>query len=213
MVHPEYPADRGGLGHLSDAERAAVLATKEIPAVACCSSPLWLFRIYQDTRVDIAQFTTQLSEALTQSAVAQPARDPPPFQLSPVRDLVCRISPDGTIAQATWQPPWNAAYVPDVAYQLYLRPELRVRNTRKVRAARFGRWPACLGKCASQQRAQSDIVNLECTAQTSVRIDHLREQLAQHNATQLHIWIRAVGGNGEDDRPIHSSPFRFVECV
>lgn len=46
--HPDRHKLHGGLEHLSAEERAKVLETKTVPVHICCSSPYWLYRIYQE---------------------------------------------------------------------------------------------------------------------------------------------------------------------
>ena len=52
----EYP-DRnrllGGIAHLNQTQRAKILESSQVPPHRCCQDPEWLFRIYQDTIVDV----------------------------------------------------------------------------------------------------------------------------------------------------------------
>lgn len=51
--YPDRPKAMGGLQHLSPEEREQVLAVTRVPPHLCCSDPYWLYRIYQDTTVDV----------------------------------------------------------------------------------------------------------------------------------------------------------------
>lgn len=50
--HPNWARIYGGLKHLPASYAAGVLATKTVPKHKCCTSPFWLYRIYQDTWID-----------------------------------------------------------------------------------------------------------------------------------------------------------------
>jgi hypothetical protein len=54
VTHPTWPRLLGGLGHLPAAEQARVHAQVPVPPHLCCEDPAWLYRIYQDTDVDVA---------------------------------------------------------------------------------------------------------------------------------------------------------------
>lgn len=51
--HPERSPAEGGLMHLTADERARVLSSTRVLPHVCCSDPAWLYRIYQDTEVDV----------------------------------------------------------------------------------------------------------------------------------------------------------------
>jgi protein O-mannose beta-1,4-N-acetylglucosaminyltransferase len=65
--HPHKHELHGGLDHLSEEERQKVLNTKTVPPHKCCSSPYWLYRIYQDTIVNIKQVLEIIDQALEDS--------------------------------------------------------------------------------------------------------------------------------------------------
>jgi protein O-mannose beta-1,4-N-acetylglucosaminyltransferase len=54
----------GGIDHLSKEERDKVLSTKTVPEHLCCSNPYWLYRIYQDTRVNIKEVLNIIDDGL-----------------------------------------------------------------------------------------------------------------------------------------------------
>ena len=60
VAHPDRSANLGGITHLPAAEQARIRASG-VPVHLCCSSPYWLYRIYQDTVVDIAAIVALLS--------------------------------------------------------------------------------------------------------------------------------------------------------
>lgn len=53
VAHPDRTWDQGGIAHLSSAEQKRILGSSEVPRHLCCREPEWLFRVYQDTVVDI----------------------------------------------------------------------------------------------------------------------------------------------------------------
>ena len=53
VTHPEYPAAFGGISHLAVSEQEQIMTSSVVGKHFCCSNPEWLFRIYQDTHVDI----------------------------------------------------------------------------------------------------------------------------------------------------------------
>jgi protein O-mannose beta-1,4-N-acetylglucosaminyltransferase len=55
VMYPDRSADHGGIAHLSKDEQQKILSTHTVPSHTCCTNPYWLFRIYQDTIVDIGE--------------------------------------------------------------------------------------------------------------------------------------------------------------
>ena len=67
IPHPDRHQLYGGLRHLSDKERQNVIDTLTVPQHLCCSSPYWLYRIYQDTIITIPEILNLVKEALVES--------------------------------------------------------------------------------------------------------------------------------------------------
>ncbi|KAL2911767.1 Protein O-linked-mannose beta-1,4-N-acetylglucosaminyltransferase 2 [Polyrhizophydium stewartii] len=65
--HPDNHRLNGGINHLPPEERELVLNTLTVPQHKCCSSPYWLYRIYQDTRVTTSEVVELITEALVES--------------------------------------------------------------------------------------------------------------------------------------------------
>lgn len=65
--HPERSPLSGGIYHLPKEEQEKILSTKTVPEHLCCTSPYWLYRIYQDTRVNIPEVISILDDALKDS--------------------------------------------------------------------------------------------------------------------------------------------------
>jgi protein O-mannose beta-1,4-N-acetylglucosaminyltransferase len=53
IEYPNRPRLLGGITHLNEYERRKILESTQVPPHRCCQNPEWLFRIYQDTVVDI----------------------------------------------------------------------------------------------------------------------------------------------------------------
>lgn len=96
--------------------RQLVLNTTTVPRHKCCTSPFWLYRIYQDTKVHIQEVSSLIEEALSESRTKvlpalyeekfNPILFPPPRKLTCVADSI-RSEP-GTLAGA-WLPLWTGA--------------------------------------------------------------------------------------------------------
>jgi protein O-mannose beta-1,4-N-acetylglucosaminyltransferase len=64
IMYPNRPLYEGGIMHLSDAEQKKIRETYTVPKHICCTDPYWLFRIYQDTIVDINEIAELVDGAL-----------------------------------------------------------------------------------------------------------------------------------------------------
>lgn len=67
VAHPERHQLHGGIGHLSEEMKSMVINTRTVPQHLCCTSPYWLYRIYQDTTVTSSEIITIINEALFES--------------------------------------------------------------------------------------------------------------------------------------------------
>ncbi|EPZ31561.1 hypothetical protein ROZALSC1DRAFT_28183 [Rozella allomycis CSF55] len=65
--HPERPSHHGGIRHLSKEEQDKILNTITVPLHTCCTNPYWLFRIYQDTIVDIREIISIIDKKLPET--------------------------------------------------------------------------------------------------------------------------------------------------
>lgn len=66
--HPEKPANGGGIRHLPEEEQMKILNNPTVPPHLCCSNPVWLFRIYQDTKVHIEEVMDLIDDGLQDCA-------------------------------------------------------------------------------------------------------------------------------------------------
>ncbi|RWS10449.1 protein O-linked-mannose beta-1:4-N-acetylglucosaminyltransferase 2-like protein [Dinothrombium tinctorium] len=109
ISHPEYPPELGGIQHLPISAQSVIKSnTADVPQHLCCTDPLWLYHIYQDTFIDTISFKKVLyrvfnkPEELNNKEVI--------FYPSAVLNLKCsrrRIRVD-----ITWDMPWNTVFLP-----------------------------------------------------------------------------------------------------
>jgi protein O-mannose beta-1,4-N-acetylglucosaminyltransferase len=116
IMHPENSMYQGGLMHLSETERKKVIDTKTVPTHTCCMDPYWLFRIYQDTIVEVSELVTDISEGFLKSKekkldrlvvmpVIQPSTiDSKSIKVIPVYEKDSKVVQN---VQLKWAAPWN----------------------------------------------------------------------------------------------------------
>ena len=61
--HPTRQWDRGGISHLSEEDQKRIMDSPEVPRHLCCRDPEWLYRIYQDTIVDVQNVASLIKSA------------------------------------------------------------------------------------------------------------------------------------------------------
>ncbi|XP_038070059.1 protein O-linked-mannose beta-1,4-N-acetylglucosaminyltransferase 2-like [Patiria miniata] len=117
--HPDALPAHGGIRHLSRQEQKQILTSQEVPQHLCCSNPDWLYRIYQDTAVDIPSILNLLSEGLQECQQSRTEIAPHfPVFPSKVGGIHCdRVKG----LRVSWQRPWNIEYMNtnEVRYELW----------------------------------------------------------------------------------------------
>lgn len=68
IPHPEYPEHHGGLASFSKEKQESILNATTVPSHLCCTDPYWLFRIYQDTIVDMPELLAIATDAIIESS-------------------------------------------------------------------------------------------------------------------------------------------------
>ncbi|XP_010944223.1 protein O-linked-mannose beta-1,4-N-acetylglucosaminyltransferase 2 [Camelus bactrianus] len=128
VTHPERPWDQGGITHLDKAEQARILQSQEVPRHLCCRNPEWLFRIYQDTKVDIPSLIQTIRRVV--KGRPGPRKQKWTVSLYPgkVREARCQASVQGASEArltVSWQIPWNLRYlkVREVKYEVWLQEQ------------------------------------------------------------------------------------------
>lgn len=66
VEHPERHLTAGGLQTFPKSYQNGIRATKTVPSHRCCYSPFWLFRIFQDTKVDSESVIKLIKEAFSE---------------------------------------------------------------------------------------------------------------------------------------------------
>ena len=122
ISHPEWPPELGGIQHLTEDIQRNIIDSTEVPPHLCCYDPHWLYRIYQDTTVDIPSFVDKMqtlfgaSQTIIDSVQMYPG--------APVKTN-CSILEHSVASQTlhfTWLEPVNAKYVrSQLKYQLWLQ--------------------------------------------------------------------------------------------
>jgi len=125
IPHPEYPEHHGGIESFSKEKQESILNTTTVPTHLCCTDPYWLFRIYQDTIVDITELLTTISDAVIESSEhmkeserVEDVHIAPAIVKNPIKwSLVLQQSdskevqvPSPVIA-LDWEVPWNVPSV------------------------------------------------------------------------------------------------------
>lgn len=128
VTHPERPWDQGGIAHLDRAEQARILQSQEVPRHLCCRNPEWLFRIYQDTKVDMPSLIQTIRRVV--KGRPGPRKQKWTVSLYPgkVREARCQSSVQGASEArltVSWQIPWNLKYlkVREVKYEVWLQEQ------------------------------------------------------------------------------------------
>lgn len=101
ITHPDRPAEYGGLLHLKPEERKRIEGMDYVAKHLCCSDPAWLYRIYQDTVVDIPS----LLDVLLDKTMPKTSNSHLELYPGTVRHLSC--SPSNGGFWISWEPPWN----------------------------------------------------------------------------------------------------------
>ncbi|ESO13223.1 hypothetical protein HELRODRAFT_105809 [Helobdella robusta] len=97
VTHPNRPAKEGGIGHLDNEERERIENSDVVSEHLCCQDPTWLFRIYQDTLVDIKE----VIQLIKIKIILRPYR---------ISNLKCRWQSDSSL-RVTWDAPFNIKYL------------------------------------------------------------------------------------------------------
>ena len=134
VPHPERSWDEGGILHLPEEQQQMIMSSPEVPLHLCCRNAEWLYRIYQDTVVNVEDIISLLQNNMLniqkphhsnadQSRVISK-------QLSPsyVRNVTC--TGDNLIhglpsLQLSWHPPANIRFinVAEVKYEVWIQVE------------------------------------------------------------------------------------------
>ncbi|TNN02876.1 hypothetical protein fugu_010363 [Takifugu bimaculatus] len=128
VTHPDRPWEQGGIAHLEKEEQERIMASKDVPRHLCCRNPEWLFRIYQDTLVDIPSFLEVLQEGVKAKPLLKKSKLSSTLHPGRVRDPQCQTSvqtSNEAKLTVSWQIPWNLKYlkVREVKYEVWIQEQ------------------------------------------------------------------------------------------
>lgn len=128
ITHPDRPWEQGGIIHLEKAEQERILASKDVPRHLCCRNPEWLFRIYQDTLVDIPSFLETLKEGMKTKPILKKSKTAILVHPGRVREPQCQTSvqtSNEAKLSVSWQIPWNLKFlkVREVKYEVWIQEQ------------------------------------------------------------------------------------------
>ena len=153
VTYPDGSAEFGGISHLPEMEKQNIMNTKVVPQHLCCKDPFWLFRIYQDTVLDLNKFVSDLNEKLTvlQNLNATLNQDVALMNNILSRHYVfmypghvsdIRCNRQKKELRLTWKTPWNMVNETNIKYQLLIslwnkNSHIKVQNLYEVAEAEF----------------------------------------------------------------------------
>jgi len=141
VPHPERLWDEGGIVHLPDEQQQKIISSHEVPLHLCCRNAEWLYRIYQDTVIDIEAIISLLQNGdmlnapkphgeNTDQHTVDESMDVGIKQLSPSHIRNIRCTGDSLVQglpslQLSWQPPANLRFINfvEVKYEVWIQEE------------------------------------------------------------------------------------------
>lgn len=119
--HPEYPAELGGILHLP-LQKQEHIKNSIVKPFLCCYNPEWLYRIYQDTVVDLKSFSSvinnihQTNDVINKNDLSYNARLFP----TEVQNISCQLTSSRKL-RVVWEKPWNVHFMntTTVEYELW----------------------------------------------------------------------------------------------
>ncbi|XP_040289371.1 protein O-linked-mannose beta-1,4-N-acetylglucosaminyltransferase 2 isoform X2 [Bufo bufo] len=128
IAYPERPWEQGGIMHLGASEQKRIMKSKEVPRHLCCRNPEWLFRIYQDTKVDVSSLIQVIRSVVKTKPGFRKQKWANGLYPGKVRESRCQASSSEasvTKLSVTWQIPWNLKYlkVRDVKYEVWIQEQ------------------------------------------------------------------------------------------
>ncbi|KAG9476098.1 hypothetical protein GDO78_002924 [Eleutherodactylus coqui] len=128
ITYPERPWEQGGIMHLNPNEQENIIKSKEVPRHLCCRNPEWLYRIYQDTKVDVSSLIQVIRGVVKTKPGSRKQKWANGLYPGKVRESRCQASSSEastTKLSVSWQIPWNLKYlkVRDVKYEVWIQEQ------------------------------------------------------------------------------------------
>lgn len=129
-THPNRAPYEGGIRHLHPKEQEVILSSGEVPLHLCCDDPQWLFRIYQDTEVNVNEIVELVAKHRKHFSVNRSPIQNEILQrkLLPYRIESIKCSSNGahnseSILSISWDAPMNIDSVAQegFVYELWLQ--------------------------------------------------------------------------------------------
>ena len=130
VTYPHETPEVGGIDHLSREEQDEIINAKEVPRHLCCSNPFWLYRIYQDTIVDIKSLLLAMESIQNKQKIMSTRQEPASdhkLYPSKVINVTCQLPPE--VSQPalwlSWKPPLNLPFIlsGEVKYEVWIQPD------------------------------------------------------------------------------------------
>ena len=134
VPHPERSWDEGGIVHLPEEQQQKIMSSHEVPLHLCCRNAEWLYRIYQDTMVDVDGIISLLlnnevhNSSLDHHFVDESQSSSKQLCPSYVRNITCNASSlvHGLPSlHLSWKPPANIRFINfvEVKYEVWIQEE------------------------------------------------------------------------------------------
>ena len=128
VTYPKEAPDVGGIDHLSEDKQVEIMNTKEVPSHLCCSNPYWLYRIYQDTVIDIQSLLSVIESTEKNPKILSSRQIPTyDYKLYPSKVVNVTCQPPAESTQPTlwlsWKPPINVPFLEteDIKYEVWIQ--------------------------------------------------------------------------------------------
>lgn len=136
ITHPDYPAAFGGISHLDREQQDRIKVSQRVKSHVCCENPEWLYRIYQDTFVDVPdvvrmvkkvwQAAVHIQDNLNKVEQLRSSHQPGVIFPSKVIKVTCsgKSNNEEPTLVLSWKPSWNRRHIPgDVWYEVWIQEE------------------------------------------------------------------------------------------
>ena len=118
IAYPSRDRLLGGIAHLPEEQQQKILTSKTVPVHVCCEDPYWLFRIYQDTIVDLGEILDLSVKTMQIAREKRTIKDETKLLKAPQIEGVKCAGSTATSITITWERPWNGA--PASSYSIWV---------------------------------------------------------------------------------------------